>query len=259
MVKICKKCRQAKSLDDFHNNPVSKDGRHCYCKVCAIKGAKKYYKENREEILPSMTAFNMRRCEQVKAAINYFKSQWKCCVCQENESVCLDFHHPDKTQKERNVSYFASVKNIESIVQEINKCVCVCANCHRKIHANLINVADNNLVSVTVEQFLEKFNAIKETTPDIGKRKRYKADPKTCQDCGKEVWKGATRCRNCAGKLVPHKVPHPTKEELFKLLWEIPTLHIAKTYGVSHTTIAKWCKSYGLQKPPRGYWAKQKS
>ena len=54
-----------------------------------------------------------------------------------------------------------------------------------------------------------------------------------------------------------HKVPHPSKEELEKLLWEISTSKIAKQFGVSDKAIEKWAKSYGIKKPPRGYWAKK--
>lgn len=52
------------------------------------------------------------------------------------------------------------------------------------------------------------------------------------------------------------KVERPTKEELEKLLWEKPTLQIAKELGVSDKAIEKWAKIYNLNKPPRGYWAK---
>jgi hypothetical protein len=52
------------------------------------------------------------------------------------------------------------------------------------------------------------------------------------------------------------KVERPSKEELQKLVWEIPTIHIAKKFGVSDKAIEKWCKAYGIDKPPRGYWTK---
>lgn len=42
--------------------------------------------------------------------------------------------------------------------------------------------------------------------------------------------------------------------ELGKLLWEIPTTHIAKIFGVSDKAIDKWCRKYELTKPSRGYW-----
>lgn len=50
------------------------------------------------------------------------------------------------------------------------------------------------------------------------------------------------------------KVVRPTKEELLKLVWEKPTTHIAKDFGVSDRAIGKWCEWYKITKPPRGYW-----
>lgn len=64
---------------------------------------------------------------------------------------------------------------------------------------------------------------------------------------------------------VKHKVKHstkvewPSKEELTKLVWEKPTTQLSNHFGVSDVAISKWCKSYGIPKPPRGYWAKQQS
>ena len=55
------------------------------------------------------------------------------------------------------------------------------------------------------------------------------------------------------------KVERPSKEELHKLLWEMPTTHIAKKFGVSDKAVEKWAKGYCLEKPPRGYWEKLKS
>lgn len=62
-------------------------------------------------------------------------------------------------------------------------------------------------------------------------------------------------------KKVPHlkarKVERPSKDELAKMIWEKPTTHIAKDFGVSGKAIEKWCKAYGIEKPSRGYWAKK--
>jgi 5-methylcytosine-specific restriction endonuclease McrA len=55
------------------------------------------------------------------------------------------------------------------------------------------------------------------------------------------------------------KAERPSKEELSQLLWEISTSEIARQFGVSDNAVAKWAKTYGLAKPPRGYWAQQKS
>jgi hypothetical protein len=77
----------------------------------------------------------------------------------------------------------------------------------------------------------------------------------SCKDCGVPLTFDADRCSKCA-ELVRRK--HiPPKAELEELLWKLPTTHIASRYGVSDVAVGKWCKLYGLQKPPRGYWAKQ--
>jgi len=56
--------------------------------------------------------------------------------------------------------------------------------------------------------------------------------------------------------IIKRKIGRPSKEELQKLLWEKPTIQLAKEFGVSDKAIEKWAKSYGIEKPPRGYWSK---
>jgi hypothetical protein len=60
-------------------------------------------------------------------------------------------------------------------------------------------------------------------------------------------------------KINTRKVIRPNKEVLEKLLWEQPSSELAKKFGVSDVAIGKWAKSYGISKPPRGYWTKIKS
>ncbi len=62
------------------------------------------------------------------------KSQLSCCVCGETESVCLDFHHLDESKKEFNLAGHEDLSR-EKVIAEMNKCACLCSNCHRKHHA----------------------------------------------------------------------------------------------------------------------------
>lgn len=47
-----------------------------------------------------------------------------------------------------------------------------------------------------------------------------------------------------------------SREDLFALVWEKPTVEVAKELGVSDVAVAKLCKRLQVPKPPRGYWAR---
>ena len=46
----------------------------------------------------------------------------------------------------------------------------------------------------------------------------------------------------------------PSRDELEKLVWEMPTTQVGALFGVSDKAIDKRCKSLGIAKPGRGYW-----
>ena len=82
------------------------------------------------------------------------------------------------------------------------------------------------------------------------------ADKKTYKHFNLKLTKTVTE-KVIESRIKNRKVPRPTKDVLQKLLWEIPTVQIAKKYNVSDNSISKWAKSYGIDKPPPGYWAKK--
>ena len=62
------------------------------------------------------------------------KAQQGCTRCKENNPVALDFHHIGN----KNININAAVRNgwgKKRILTEIEKCIILCANCHRKEHA----------------------------------------------------------------------------------------------------------------------------
>lgn len=87
-----------------------------------------------------------------------------------------------------------------------------------------------------------------------------------CSQCGAVVLfdsKRLTRsvsgnmfCSSACCRLFSRKF-NVSAEELERLVWEFPTTHIAKMFGVSGKAVEKRCKTFGILKPPRGYWAKE--
>ena len=76
------------------------------------------------------------RRKQIKEWLYNKRSTLKCCQCGENHPDTLDFHHETPSEKEGNLGVLAhrgfSIKRLE---EEISKCTILCANCHRKFHA----------------------------------------------------------------------------------------------------------------------------
>ncbi len=62
-----------------------------------------------------------------------------CNQCGEKESCCLDAHHLDSESKDFTIAKAGSMKiSIPRLRSELAKCVCLCSNCHRKVHAGII-------------------------------------------------------------------------------------------------------------------------
>jgi len=98
-----------------------------------------YYQEHREKHLGVIVAARKRRRIALNERINAAKASLGCICCSENDPVCLEFHHPDPAEKDFAIG---STKRIgyswKKILAEIAKCVVVCSNCHKKLHAGRI-------------------------------------------------------------------------------------------------------------------------
>lgn len=63
------------------------------------------------------------------------KAGGKCSICGYNKCLAaLDFHHPDPTQKECNISIIVTT-SYSKAKKEALKCILLCANCHRELHS----------------------------------------------------------------------------------------------------------------------------
>ncbi len=66
-----------------------------------------------------------------------YKKTLKCEICGYNKCPeALDFHHKDIKEKEFSIGHALNICGKEKIIEEINKCRVLCANCHRELHYN---------------------------------------------------------------------------------------------------------------------------
>jgi uncharacterized Fe-S cluster-containing MiaB family protein len=64
-----------------------------------------------------------------------------CQTCQETTSICLDAHHADPSEKEYQVGTMVLHSySMKRIATELDKCFCLCKNCHTKVHAGLLDL-----------------------------------------------------------------------------------------------------------------------
>lgn len=54
--------------------------------------------------------------------------------------TALEFHHIDPKEKEITPSKVFSRK-WESIIKELDKCILLCANCHREVHSGVLDIS----------------------------------------------------------------------------------------------------------------------
>ena len=100
---------------------------------------RKYYLAHREELKEKQKKKDLKRHKEIRKWFFDYKSTLKCEKCFERDPVCLDFHHIDPDKKEITIARAIQTRwSKTSILKEIEKCIVLCANCHRKLHASIV-------------------------------------------------------------------------------------------------------------------------
>ena len=158
----------------------------------------------------------------------------KCQCCGYNKCItALEFHHVNPQEKDFSFGDNTN-RSWESTKKEIQKCILVCANCHREIHAGIIK---NELQSSFDEKRAVEIDDLVKSIKN--KTIHY------CKICGVEVWEKDSCCVKCA-KIQQRKVERPNRNELKKLIRNTPFTQLGKQFGVSDNSIRKWCKAENL-------------
>ena len=109
---ICSKCHLDKSEKDFYGRLDRKGGYQSRCKPC-------------------FNSYATEKCRRTKLrAIKFLGGH--CVKCGYNKCpAALDYHHIDPSKKDIN---FVTAKHWswKRLVEELKKCVLLCANCHRE-------------------------------------------------------------------------------------------------------------------------------
>ena len=114
------------------NKSVSRNASLKYYNANKEKCAKKhreYYKDNKELVLT-----NQREKKRIRKlwAIDYLGGKCSACGGEFHPSI-YEFHHVDPELKDKDPSK-AMLLSLKKLTEELNKCVLLCANCHRFEH-----------------------------------------------------------------------------------------------------------------------------
>lgn len=129
--KLCTKCGQVKPVSEFGLNKSKKDGLQCHCKECVKVYKKQHYEDNKQYYKDKAVAYRQAGREY----LNDYKSHLVCSKCGEDRWWLLDFHHINPSEKDCEVSKLIDAPN--KLRKELEKCIVLCANCHRHLHYTL--------------------------------------------------------------------------------------------------------------------------
>ena len=111
------------------------------CKQCRNNQKRKAYVSNKRDdtYRTKMADRSRKRNNAAKdEAVNY--KGGKCVSCGQVYPSCVfDFHHVDPNTKEGNLRDLLR-KGFDAAREELDKCVLLCANCHRLHHFKDLNV-----------------------------------------------------------------------------------------------------------------------
>jgi hypothetical protein len=118
----CKTC----GIELTEENTFKRGGRKTNFPVGYYRHCKKCYNANRL----------VRMVENKKKQVEFFGGKCKLCGYDKCHNA-LEFHHLDPTIKEESPSSLRQVTDELRWKSELEKCILLCSNCHREVHAGL--------------------------------------------------------------------------------------------------------------------------
>lgn len=130
----------------------------------------------------------------------------KCSLCGYNRYIgALEFHHLDINEKDFGLST-RDCGNFEKALEESKKCILLCSNCHKEVHADLISVELNSSYSQSREEEIRSLRKERRAQANVNKQ----------------------------------RVPHPDRNTLKSLVRNKPLTECGRLFGVSANAVSKW-------------------
>lgn len=126
-MKVCGKCKNTKSLDDFGWRNKEKGSRQWACRDCQKELRREHHVKNQKKNLTRVKARRQKITDKIWA----YKSTHPCVDCGRTNPAGLTFDHLPQFEKSFDISTAAQRGfSWDKIEKEINKCEVVCGYCH---------------------------------------------------------------------------------------------------------------------------------
>lgn len=111
------------------------------CTVCGeVKDEGEFFVKCRNKDGSIILCSHCKKCHSKQEMERYYKKQsfidskkTPCAKCGESRIRCLSFHHVNPEGKDFTIGQLRK-SNLDVIEKEINKCICLCLNCHHEFH-----------------------------------------------------------------------------------------------------------------------------
>lgn len=149
----------------------------------------RWYYKNREHRI----AVKNRRLKTLKGWFADLKAnRYECNECSESHPSCLVFHHV--MEKSLEISFMVNQGfSKDRILEEIDKCVPLCANCHHKEHID--EVPGGWDLGISHQEFSEKPVKLMEVFPSKDELSKYQY--RSCLRTWVHYYKGSVGCERC--------------------------------------------------------------
>lgn len=139
-MKTCAKCKQDKELSEFSFRYKNRNILQSVCKPCKREIDNNDYQREGRKI--SLRKAQTTQRAKTKEFIDNYKRTHPCVKCGESRFYVLDFHHTGSNKSYNIGESKTKGKSIYTVQEELDKCILLCANCHRELH-HLERLADN--------------------------------------------------------------------------------------------------------------------
>lgn len=125
--RVCRLCKKNKPVSEFTLNRTD-------CKICHREQSKAHYRKNKSKY----RVYQKNRRARVRKFFAEYKASAGCAHCHIDNPVVLEFHHKLPGTKEFQFNDYGR-RNIsmDRLKLELEKCIVICANCHRIEHDRL--------------------------------------------------------------------------------------------------------------------------